>query len=222
MTTRSRRLAALLATFAVALAACGGAASPSPAATPTAAATATAAPTETPTATPLASEAPAASETPAASEAPAASIAIPSFTADKDLEAVLPGTFGGVSLTKMSFKGSDLVGSSSDLAKVIADLGVSADGVSVAMASDATGGLKVQFVAMRFSGADPARLLSVYVQAATDNGSPATKVSLGGKDVQKTDQGDGTFSYVYVKSDMLLGVNATSDAEAGPAIAVMP
>ncbi len=55
----------------------------------------------------------------AESTAPAASVAlpsvaIPSFNEDKDLEALLPATFGGVTLQKFSIKGAEFLGQSSD------------------------------------------------------------------------------------------------------------
>ena len=47
-------------------------------------------------------------------------------------------------------------------------------------------------------------------------------VNLGGKDVIKTKDSSGSFSYVYVRNDTLLGVTCKDDATAARALAVLP
>jgi hypothetical protein len=71
------------------------------------------------------------SPSPEASAAPAASgvipsLALPSFTADKDLEALLPSTFNGVTLQKFSIKDAEVLGQdpTSDVNKAVTALGL--------------------------------------------------------------------------------------------------
>jgi len=47
-------------------------------------------------------------------------------------------------------------------------------------------------------------------------------VNLGGKDVIKTKDSSGSFSYLYVRNDVVLGVTTKDDATAAKALAVLP
>ncbi len=219
-----RHLAPLAASAALAIfvAACSSSATPSPTAPPAAAASV--APSAEPSM--AASPSPEASAAPAASSAPEASVAIPSLTLpneDTNLEALLPSTYGGVKLTKLSMKGADFLGQSSnaDLANALSSLGLTAADVSVAIAEDPSG--SVGFLAIRFAGADSGKLLQVFQAAEQASGQKTSSVNLGGKSVVKsTDSAGGTSSYFYVKNDTILGVTAPDDATAGPALAVLP
>ena len=214
------------AVLAIIVAACGGSATAAPsAAAPSIAASlaATLAPSVEPSASPEPSATPAASTAADASGA-LPSIALPSFNADKNLEAVLPTTFGGVTLQKFSMKGAQFLGqnSNAELNKALSTLGLSAADVSVAFAGDPTSKMDVSFVAMRFAGADSGKLLQVFQAASQTQGSVVTTVNLGGKDVIKTQDKSGSLSYFYVRNDVVLGVTAKTDAAAGPALAVLP
>ena len=221
---RSRRIAplAVAAALAVFVAACGGSATAAPsAAAPTAAPSAAAPSTSAPTT--------AASLVPAASIAPDASgalpsAAFPSFIPDKDLEAMLPGTFGGATLQKLSDTGTGFLGGdpTSGFSQVFAALGLNATDVSVAMAADPAGALATQFVAVRFKGADSGKLLQAFQAASQTSGDLVGTVSLGGKDVIKTKDTSVTFSYFYVRNDVVLGVTAKDDTAAAAALAVLP
>jgi hypothetical protein len=213
---------AALAVLSIMVAACGGSATAAPsAAVPSAAASV--APSVEPSPSPEASVSPAAS---AAADASGAlpSIALPSFNADKDLEALLPSTFGGATLQKFSMKGAQFLGSNPDptFNQAITALGLTAADVSVAIAADPTGKMDISFAAIRFAGADSGKLLQVFQAASQATGDLVGSVNVGGKDVIKTKDSSGSFSYFYVKNDTVLGVTAKTDAAAAPALQVLP
>jgi hypothetical protein len=210
------------AALAVFVAACGGSATAAPsAAAPSVAASV--APSVEPSPSPEASAAAAASTEPVASGA-LPSFVIPSFTADKDLEALLPSTFDGAPLQKISFKGAQFLGQdpTSDSNKIVTALGLNASDVSAAAAADAAGKLDVTFAAIRFAGADSGKLLEVFKAASQASGELIGSVNLGGKDVIKTKDSSGTFSYFYVRNDVVFGVTTKDDATAAKALAVLP
>ena len=206
------------AVLAVFVAACGGSATAAPSAAAPSAAESVA-PSVAPSPSAEASATPAESTAPAASGA-LPSFAIPSFTADKDLEALLPSTFDGAPLQKISFKGAQFLGQdpTSDFNKTVTALGLNASDVSMAAAVDAA----VQFVAIRFAGADSGKLLQVFQAASQASGDLIGSVNLGGKDVIKTKDSSGSFSYLYVRNDVVLGVTTKDDATAAKALAVLP
>jgi hypothetical protein len=218
-----RHLFAPLAGFAVLailVAACGGSATAAPsAAAPSTAASV--APSVAPSPSAEASAAPAESTAPAASGA-LPSIALPSL--DKDLEALLPSTYGGATLTKFSMKGAQFLGQdpTSDSNKIVTALGLNGSDVSAAVAADAAGKLDVRFGAIRFAGADSGKLLEVFKAASQASGELIGSVNLGGKDVIKTKDSSGSFSYLYVRNDVVLGVTTKDDATAAKALAVLP
>jgi hypothetical protein len=220
-----RHLALLAASAALAIfvAACSSSATPSPTAPPAAAASV--APSAEPSM--AVSPSPEASAAPAASTAPEASGALPSFSLpneDTNLEALLPSTFGGAKLQKLSMKGADFLGQSSnaDLANALSSLGLTAADVSVAIASDAAGTSGVTFIAIRFAGADSSKLLQVFQAASQASGETVSSVTVGGKSVLKATDTSGSNSYFYVKNDTILGVTAPDDATAAAALAVLP
>jgi hypothetical protein len=165
---------------------------------------------------------------PSESAAAAASGALPSITLpnqDTNLEAILPSSFGGVTLTKLSMKGEQFLGqsSSTDFNKAMSALGLTAADVSVAVAADMTGKAGVTFIAIRFAGADSGKLSQVFQAASQASGDVVSSVNLGGKDVIKTKSTNGDLSYFYIKNDTVLGVSGVKDdATAGAALAVLP
>jgi len=206
------------AVLAVFVAACGGSATAAPSAAAPSAAESVA-PSVAPSPSAEASATPAESTAPDASGA-IPSIALPSFTPDKALEALLPSTFDGAPLQKISFKGAQFLGQdpTSDFNKTVTALGLNASDVSMAAAVDAA----VQFVAIRFAGADSGKLLQVFQAASQTSGELIGSVNLGGKDVIKTKDSSGSFSYLYVRNDVVLGVTTKDDATAAKALAVLP
>ena len=210
------------AVLAVFVAACGGSATVAPsAAAPSAAASV--APSVEPSTVPFPSSE--ASAAPAESTAPAASGALPSIALpnqDKALEALLPSTFGGATLLKQSFKGAESLRQDATAGKMITALGLNVGDVSEAVAVDPTGKVDIVFIAIRFAGADSGKLLEVFKTASQTSGDLVGSVNLGGKDVIKTTASSGTFSYFYVRNDVVFGVIAKSDATAATALAVLP
>jgi hypothetical protein len=206
------------AVLAVFVAACGGSATAAPSAAAPSAAESVA-PSVAPSPSAEASATPAESTAPDASGA-IPSIALPSFTPDKALEALLPSTFDGAPLQKISFKGAQFLGQdpTSDFNKTVTALGLNASDVSMAAAV----GAAVQFVAIRFAGADSGKLLQVFQAASQASGDLIGSVNLGGKDVIKTKDSSGSFSYLYVRNDVVLGVTTKDDATAAKALAVLP
>ena len=256
--TRPRTLAATLAVLALVAAGCGSSAAPpaptlapapTPASTsqsPTTAPTqpgvaATAAPTEapsTPSATePPASVAPSDSASPASSAAataepttpPIPSFAIPSFTTDAELEARLPDAYQGVTLKKLSFKGTNIVDSTTQsgkqLSALLQSLGKTPADLSFAVATDPARKLGVTFGAYRIKGAAAASWAPLLYQIAEEQspGTATTDVNLGGKDVKRITAPKVTLiTYAWAEGDILFIVSTATDALAGPAIAVMP
>ncbi len=151
------------------------------------------------------------------------SIALPSFNPDRDLEALLPGTFTGVALEKRSIRDAEVLGQGPTLNAVVTALGLKATDVSVALAEDAAGTLGVTFEAIRFAGADSGRLLQAFEAATQDSGDLVGFVHLGGKDVLKANEGStmGSFTYSFVRTDVVFRVTATDDAAADAALAIL-
>ncbi len=208
------------AAIAVLVVACGGSATPAPTATPAPAAAASVAPSVSPSPEPSAA--------PSQSAVAAASGALPSFALpnqDAGLAALLPSTFGGATFQKISMKGEQFLGQSSnaDFSKAMSDLGLTAADVSVAVAADMTGKSGVTFIAIRFAGADSGKLSQVFQAATQASGDVVSSVNLAGKDVIKAKSTNGDLSYFYVKNDTIFGVSGPKDdATAGAALAVLP
>lgn len=156
------------------------------------------------------------------------SIAIPSLPNQAtDLEAMLPTTYCGSTLTKASMAGAAVLGPNIDptFAAALQALGKTADDVSAAFgtapgASDPN--CSANFFALRIKGADQSQLEQVYEAAATKGGDTITHVSMGGKDVIKDTQSDGSSQYIIMKGDTAIGVSADTDAAAAAAIAALP
>lgn len=223
MTQRPRSLGGLAATcaaLAIVIAACSSSASASPS---TAAATAAAV---------TASAAPSLAPSVAAIEAPSLalpSLAIPSFNADKDLEALLPSDYCGAKTRKFSFAGAQFLAqpsaSSKTFMNILGQMSKTPADVSVAIASVAAAKCAgVSFVAFRIKGADQAQFEQLFLAAAAqDLGGFPTKVNVGGKDVwtYKDKTGVGT-SWVYFKGDVSFSVNASTETQAADALPLLP
>ena len=121
-------------------------------------------------------------------------------------------------------KGAQFLGQNADptFNQAIAALGLTTADVSVAIAADPAGKMDISFAAIRFAGADSGKLLQVFQAASQASGDMVGSVNVGGKDVIKTKDSSGSFSYFYVRNDVVLGVTAKTDAAAGPALQVLP
>jgi hypothetical protein len=228
--------------LAISLAGCGSsAASPSPSSpilgaptSPTTQATPAPSPSSTATAQANPSNPPNPAATSQESAAPSDTLAIPSFvlpsfTSDKELEGMLPDAYKGVTLTKQSFSGSDLLKDSSASTKPLADLhtglGKSPSDLSFAFASDVSGKLGVTFGAYRIKGVDASVWLPLLLAASIQQtpGTTTTQVNIGGRDVTRIQAAEGSQgSYVYPRGDVLFFVSSEDETLIGDALAALP
>lgn len=147
----------------------------------------------------------------------------PSFTAGavSELEDLIPDTAGGVTLNKVSTRGSDyLVSSDADPVTIafLQDLGVSPSDISMAygigFTTDLSSGVAV-FV-FRASGADSNRLVAAFKTAndsQTESPLQWSSSTVGGKSVEVADS-SGQSTYLYVKGDTLFFIGASTQAVA--------
>jgi len=147
---------------------------------------------------------------------------------DKELEAALPDSFMGVTLHKLSLKGSSALGGSTasgkQLTALLQSLGKTPNDISVAVAVDSTDKLGVTFVAERIIGVDASvwapQLFQIEEQQA--KGTTVTQTNLGGRDVSRVVEPNVDFiAYAWASGDILFVVSTKSDALAGPAIAAV-
>jgi hypothetical protein len=199
----------LLVGLALAVVACSGSAATTG---PTSAISTEAASTEAP-----------ATEAPGASGLPGFSFALPSFTADTELESLFPDEIGGKSLQVLSMSGSDFMGSNpagNAIAPVLAGLGKQASDLSVAF-----GGTEdIAVIAFRIKGVPAEQFLNAYTQAAPA-GAAITDASLGGKSVKKVVTPDSPeATYLYLKNDVIWTVsgNNLTDALLNEAFSKLP
>ena len=155
-------------------------------------------------------------------------MAIPSFTSDADLEAALPSTYKGVTLKKVSAKGTSATNPSSTGGKLflamIESLGKTPADLSVAFASDPSNKIGVVWDAYRIKGVDAQVWGPKYYAIAQQltPGTTQTSVNLGGRTVKRIVTPNGTIlTYAWGRGDILFIVNARSDAVAGDAIAAV-
>ena len=147
--------------------------------------------------------------------------------ADPALEALLPTSLAGVSLTVESQAGTDLNTKSAPFEAFLASLGRTRADFWVASAY-AAGGLKAEIGAWRVKGADPALLLPAFkkaVQASSTTPLTVPEETLSGRAVTRIgDKGQLTRGpiYVYARGDALLFVETPERALAEEAIGMLP
>jgi hypothetical protein len=156
---------------------------------------------------------------------------LPSAGAVGDLEALIPDTIAGVTISKSSMTGTDLMASSAADGiprKFLEDLAVPPADVAVAVgfgfAADGSSGVYI-FV-FRAQGAGHEKLTSVF-KSATDSlrATPLTWTaqSLGGKQVEVAqDSGSGAAIYLYATDDLLFEFSVTDPVAAADLIASFP
>jgi hypothetical protein len=157
---------------------------------------------------------------------------LPTAGAVADLEALIPGEIGGITLQKFSMKGDEFVNSGSatqETQDFLQGLGVSTDDVAVAFGFgfDAQGGDSVAVFVFRAQGAGTDRLVSVFKQATdSERDTPLVweSASVGGKQVERaTDpEQDDQVIYLYATGDTLFFVAATKEDHAAEALAALP
>jgi hypothetical protein len=153
------------------------------------------------------------SQAPAGSGLPGFSFALPSFTADTELEAMFPSEIGGKPLQVLSMSGSDFLGSGSagtELGPILSQLGKSPSDLSVAFG----GTTDIAVIAFRIKGVPADQFLTAYTQSAPQ-GATITDASFGGKSVKKvttSDQPQAT--YLYLKNDVIWTVSGSGMTDA--------
>lgn len=181
------RAIGLLAAGAMVIAACGGTG-------------ATTAPTQaaaTATAAPVATDAP-------ATAAPGFSFVLPSFRGDPELEAMIPDTIGGETVTLISMTGDEIpIGGSPEIAAALEALDKTTADLSVAFA----GTTALSIVAFRVKGVQAGALFDAFKAAQTDQYT-TENASFGGKSVVKTTSA-GTVAFMYLKDDTMFVVGGS-------------
>jgi HTH-like domain len=144
-----------------------------------------------------------------------------------ELEALLPTTLGGVSLTIESQAGTDLATESAAFDAFLASLGKSRADFTLASAYS-PGGLKAAVGAWRVKGADSALLLPGFataVQASSTTTLTQVEEIVAGRAVNRIgDPGQLTQGplYVFVRGDTLWFVQTTERALAEEAMSKLP
>jgi hypothetical protein len=154
----------------------------------------------------------------AASDAPSSSPVAPI------LEAAMPHTINGTTLTVEADLGSAILGSdpgSRSFAAAISTLGVTSDKLEVAFAYDEAGALPLTVIGFRLPGTSAAKLQTLVLQAWLSTlvpGVKTTDVTLGSTAATKVSYGDdGADEFVFTKGDAVFIVE-TSDAAQATAI----
>lgn len=162
-------------------------------------------------------------EAPGTSGLPGFSFALPSFTADTELEAMFPDEIGGEKLQVISMTGSDFLGTGTagnEIGPILTQLGKSPSDLSVAFGGTAS----ISVIAFRIKGVPADQFLNAYTQSAPQ-GATITDASLGGKSVKKVITPDSTtVTYLYLKDDVIwtVGGNAPTDALLNEAFSKLP
>jgi hypothetical protein len=182
------RALALVAAGATFIAACGGG-------------TATTAPTPT-----VAPATQGAIQIPGSSGLPGFSFALPSgFNADKDLEALLPNTIAGETVTKLSVTGDSFMGlgqSTDDLQKVLTQFNKTPSDLSVAVG----GTTKASIIAFKIKGIDANQMFTAFASAQGNDVGTVTDVTIAGKSAKKVVDPEGTVLYLYATGDALITI----------------
>jgi hypothetical protein len=174
-----------------------------------------------------------------ASAAPslAASLAAPASTGPSpsgsvpapELEAALPKTVAGTTLTISSAVGASVLGTDAGSRAITAAL--RADGKAVAdfraaQAHDPTGAADLTILALRVTGMKSATLQKIVLDtwlSATGTGVKTSPITLGGQAFTKVDYGDGgPLSYITARGDIVIVIETAVPALAAQAAAALP
>ena len=148
--------------------------------------------------------------------------------ADPSLEQALPSEIGGVQLVRFSLSGDDVIASGTEAQydSLLAKLGKARSDLSIAGATDPTGSMAGSIGALRVRGADPAALLTAYleVQAARPNPPSTSETVLAGQAVTKLTFAEpgAPWQYVHARGDVLILVTASHDAVATSLLEALP
>jgi hypothetical protein len=170
---------------------------------------------------------PAASTSPSGSPAASSAIASPSPTANvhaaPELEARLPDSIGGVPMSKFSMGGVDFMagGSASgqsQLKELLQQLGKTDADLLVADTYDPTGASTDQAAIFQVKGADPTKLLDLWVAAQTAITNDKTRVSnvtVDGRQLTRLEDftsEPSRVTYAWSSGDLIVLVAASTDA----------
>lgn len=144
--------------------------------------------------------------------------------ADPELEALLPGTLGGIALTRESQRGVDLSRQSPALETFLESLDKTLDDFTLASAYSSAGDLEAQVGAWRIRGASTDLLMPGFItaiQASSTTPLTVTEVVEGGRTVTKIGEpGQLTQGplYAFARDDTVLFVQTTDPALAAEAL----
>lgn len=174
----------------------------------------------------------------AESSAPASASVAPSASAETspsagaaapELEAALPGSVAGTTLTIDSAVGSSVLGNDAGSRAIGAALraqGKSPDDFEVAEAYDPTGSIDLAVYAFRVAGMTGETLERIVLDtwlSATGAGVTTGSTTLGGSPYTKVDYGDGgVVDYVATNGDMVIVIETASADLAAQAAAALP
>jgi hypothetical protein len=132
------------------------------------------------------------------------SIVIPSFTSDKELEALLPDSIGGQVVVKQSLSGPQIlnggVAASGTIADLLDEVGATVDDVSVAFGAASNA---VVVIAYQIDGVRADRIFDGFLTALPSGaGGEVSKVKVGGRSVTKV-VASGETTYIYLADDVL-------------------
>jgi hypothetical protein len=144
------------------------------------------------------------------------------------LEALLPETLGGVTLTRESQRGVDLSQQSDALDTFLSGLGKTIDDFTVASAYSSSGDIEAQVGAWQIRDAPSSALMAGFIEAVQASSTTKLTVSdtlLSGHEVTQIGvSGQLTQGplYAYVRADTILFVQTTDPALAAEAMALLP
>ena len=174
---------------------------------------------------------PSAAPTPASSPLPSATAAASSAAPSPSpaaplLEALMPRSVNGTTLTIQSTRNASSLGgdpSSRALSAAMTSLGKQPNNLEIAEAYDPAGALALTVLGFRVAGVDPARLRSIVLDswlAIHAPGVTSAPVSLSGTPSTSVSYGDGgPNEYVFVHGDSVFVVVTPDQALAASAVA---
>ena len=133
-----------------------------------------------------------------------------SAPAAPELEAHMPTSVGGTTLTVQSSTAADALTdpTSRALTAALRSLGANPASLQIAQAFDESNTIDLSVYGFRLASGDGAKLKAAVIQTWLSAGAPGvkqTEVTLGGKKLTKIDYGDqGTVEYVYGGSDYVI------------------
>lgn len=193
-------------------------------------AAAAAAPLASSAASPVASPEGSPASSPAASGgvSPEPSEAAPSPVA-AELEALMPRTVSGTSLLVQSATGDQVLGAdaaSKALTSAITTFGKKPIDLQIAQAADATGALALSVLGFRVKGVTSATLKPVVLQSWVFGGAAGVTTKekqVGGVAVTEVNySGDTSVTYVTIRKDAVLVIQASNAAIADAAVGALP